>query len=56
MKNIIQRFCLTTHDLADIEALCERVVMLDEGNIIYDGSLQKLRTTVGVENKYSLNL
>jgi len=25
---------LTTHDLADIEALCERVVMLDEGSII----------------------
>lgn len=38
---------LTTHDLSDIEALCERVVMLDEGKIIYDGSLQKLRSTWG---------
>ncbi|TYR79244.1 ATP-binding cassette domain-containing protein [Priestia megaterium] len=38
---------LTTHDLADIEALCERVIMLDEGNIIYDGSLQKLRSNWG---------
>ncbi|AYE53052.1 ATP-binding cassette domain-containing protein [Priestia megaterium] len=38
---------LTTHDLADIEALCERVVMLDEGSIIYDGSLQKLRSNWG---------
>lgn len=35
---------LTTHDLADIEALCERVVMLDEGSIIYDGSLNQLRS------------
>jgi ABC-2 type transport system ATP-binding protein len=35
---------LTTHDLSDIEALCERVIMLDEGSIIYDGSLQKLRS------------
>lgn len=34
---------LTTHDLTDIEALCERVVMLDEGKIIYDGALEKLR-------------
>ncbi|MBM7662563.1 ABC-2 type transport system ATP-binding protein [Bacillus mesophilus] len=34
---------LTTHDLTDIEALCERVVMLDEGSIIYDGSLKQLR-------------
>ncbi|RXT04961.1 ATP-binding cassette domain-containing protein [Ammoniphilus sp. CFH 90114] len=38
---------LTTHDLADIEALCSRVVMLDEGNIIYDGSLQELRENWG---------
>ncbi|WP_071458762.1 ABC transporter ATP-binding protein [Bacillus massilinigeriensis] len=34
---------LTTHDLTDIEALCERVVMLDEGNIIYDGSLRRMK-------------
>lgn len=34
---------LTTHDLSDIEALCERVVMLDEGKIIYDGPLKELR-------------
>ncbi|MCA1032654.1 ATP-binding cassette domain-containing protein [Bacillus timonensis] len=34
---------LTTHDLTDIEALCDRVVMLDEGKIIYDGGLSDLR-------------
>ena len=39
MKNIKRPFLLTTHDLTDIEALCERVVMLDEGKIIYDGTL-----------------
>ncbi|MBT2644061.1 ATP-binding cassette domain-containing protein [Bacillus sp. ISL-41] len=38
---------LTTHDLTDIEALCERVVMLDEGNIIYDGALKNLKETWG---------
>ncbi|WP_456272033.1 ABC transporter ATP-binding protein [Bacillus sp. AK031] len=38
---------LTTHDLSDIEALCERVVMLDEGRIIYDGALQNLKTEWG---------
>ncbi|EIT84655.1 ABC transporter [Fictibacillus macauensis ZFHKF-1] len=38
---------LTTHDLSDIEALCERVIMLDEGNIIYDGALQQLRENWG---------
>jgi len=38
---------LTTHDLSDIEALCERVVMLDEGKIIYDGQLDSLRSNWG---------
>ena len=38
---------LTTHDLSDIEALCERVIMLDEGNIIYDGSLNQLKEKWG---------
>ncbi|WP_042356727.1 ABC transporter ATP-binding protein [Bacillus rubiinfantis] len=34
---------LTTHDLSDIEALCERVIMLDEGKVIYDGGLHDLK-------------
>ncbi|PFG07313.1 ATP-binding cassette domain-containing protein [Bacillus sp. es.034] len=38
---------LTTHDLSDIEALCERVVMLDEGKIIYDGKLSRLKENWG---------
>ncbi|MCP8617975.1 ABC transporter ATP-binding protein [Salirhabdus salicampi] len=35
---------LTTHDISDIEALCERVVMLDKGKVIYDGLLTDLRS------------
>jgi len=38
---------LTTHDLSDIEALCERVIMLDEGSVIYDGALAKLKSHWG---------
>jgi len=38
---------LTTHDISDIEALCDRVIMLDEGKVIYDGSLQELKTNWG---------
>lgn len=34
---------LTTHDLQDIEALCNRVIMLDDGRIIYDGGLEQLK-------------
>jgi ABC-2 type transport system ATP-binding protein len=38
---------LTTHDLQDIEALCSRVIMLDDGHIIYDGGLQQLKDKWG---------
>jgi ABC-2 type transport system ATP-binding protein len=38
---------LTTHDLTDIEALCERVIMLDEGKVIYDGALKNLQEKWG---------
>ncbi|GAE37095.1 ABC transporter ATP-binding protein [Halalkalibacter akibai] len=41
---------LTTHDLTDIEALCERVVLLDEGKIVYDGKLNQLQANA-VEGK-----
>lgn len=34
---------LTTHDIADIEQLARRVVIIDEGRILYDGELGALR-------------
>jgi len=33
---------LTTHDIGDIEDLCDRIVVLDEGKKIYDGQLDTL--------------
>ena len=33
---------LTTHDLQDIEALCERVIVIDHGSLVFDGSLAAL--------------
>jgi ABC-2 type transport system ATP-binding protein len=33
---------LTTHDLTDIEQLCRRVMVIDHGRLVYDGSLQGL--------------
>jgi ABC-2 type transport system ATP-binding protein len=34
---------LTTHDMNDIEALCERILIIDEGRIIYDGPLTEIK-------------
>lgn len=38
---------LTTHDMSDIEKLCSRVMVIDQGRIIYDGSLLDLREQYG---------
>lgn len=38
---------LTTHDMKDIENLCSRVVMIEEGKIIYDGSLSEIKHRFG---------
>jgi ABC-2 type transport system ATP-binding protein len=38
---------LTTHDLADVERLCRRIVLIDDGRVIYDGALAALREKFG---------
>lgn len=38
---------LTTHDLKDIEDVCDRIILLDKGKIIYDGEKQKFKDTYG---------
>jgi ABC-2 type transport system ATP-binding protein len=38
---------LTTHDLADIEHLCKRIVVIDHGQVMYDGTLSALRSRYG---------
>ncbi|MED3794794.1 ATP-binding cassette domain-containing protein [Niallia alba] len=38
---------LTTHDMFDIEALCDRVILIGKGSLLYDGNLQELRNRFG---------
>ncbi len=38
---------LTTHDLDDISMLCKRIVMIDHGRKVYDGSLHDLKQKYG---------
>ncbi|MDG5788608.1 ATP-binding cassette domain-containing protein [Evansella sp. AB-P1] len=45
---------LTTHDMDDIEEICNRLIMIDEGKILYDGSLTNFKTQFG--NEYVLTI
>ena len=38
---------LTTHDLSDVEKLCERVMIIDHGQLLFDGDLNILKTRFG---------
>lgn len=38
---------LTTHDMADIENLCSRIIMIEKGKIIYDGPLRDIKRRFG---------
>jgi ABC-2 type transport system ATP-binding protein len=38
---------LTTHDLGDIEELCKRVLIIDNGGLIYDGPLATIKDRFG---------
>jgi ABC-2 type transport system ATP-binding protein len=38
---------LTTHNVADIERLCSRVIVIDHGQLTYDGSIPGLASTLG---------
>ena len=47
---------LTTHDMDDIEALCRRVVLINEGRILHDGPLAALRAKVTTERRLIVDL
>lgn len=38
---------LTTHDMNDIEALADRILLIGKGRILYDGNLENLRSRFG---------
>ena len=38
---------LTTHDLAEVQRLCRRIILIDRGKIIYDGGVERIKTEYG---------
>lgn len=41
---------ITTHDMQDIEALTERVLLIGHGKILLDGNIDELKRTSTEEN------
>lgn len=47
---------LTTHDIADVERLCRRMLIIDHGHVIYDGGVTALRDHFGGERLLIVDL
>ncbi len=47
---------LTTHDLADVERLCRRLLVIDHGKVVYDGSVAQLVEAQGGERTLVVDL
>lgn len=47
---------LSTHILSEVEALCERAIVIDRGRVVADDSLDGLRARVGEGVRYSVEL
>ena len=47
---------LTTHDLADIERLCRRLIVIDQGRLVHDGSLDDLHARYGSRRRLVVDL
>lgn len=47
---------LTTHDMGDVERLCDRVLLVDRGRLVWDGTLAGLSRTVGAQRVLVVDL
>lgn len=47
---------LTTHVLSDIEQLCDRIIMIDKGQEIFDGTVTQLKQSFGKMKSLSFEL
>jgi ABC-2 type transport system ATP-binding protein len=47
---------LTTHDLSDVEKLCRRVLIIDHGRLLYDGTLATLQDRFGGKRELVVDL
>jgi ABC-2 type transport system ATP-binding protein len=47
---------LTTHDMTDIVQLCQRMLLIDHGRLLYDGAVAAIRERFGAERTLIVDL
>jgi len=47
---------LTTHDMADIAHLCQRMMLIDHGQLLYNGAVAAIRERFGIERTLVVDL
>lgn len=47
---------LTTHDLGDVEVLCQRIIIIDKGRILYDGDIKRVNALFGAYRTLKLQI
>ena len=47
---------LTTHDMGDVDALCERIVIIDKGKMLYDNDIEHLKKFFGAYRTLKIRL
>ena len=47
---------LTTHDMADISRLCERMMIIDHGRLLYDGGVAEITERYGGDRRLVVDL
>jgi ABC-2 type transport system ATP-binding protein len=47
---------LTTHDLGDVERLCRRIILIDQGKVLYDGPIARLKAAYAPHRMLAVQL
>lgn len=54
-ENEKKTILLTTHDMDDIEQLCKRIMIINHGKKVYDGSIEQLRANVVLPSRLEVD-
>ncbi|MGY5876843.1 MAG: ABC transporter ATP-binding protein [Candidatus Thorarchaeota archaeon] len=51
-----QTFFINSHNLAEVQRICDRIAIIDEGKILLSGETQELRATLKSQQEYRIHI